>query len=135
MRRRGCRRAMHLLGASRRGQTGRLPSFFARRFVYNAAMLVFVDESGDAGMKLGAGSSAWFVATAVIFEDREEALRCDDRVNGIRRELKLSPRYEFHSSQSEKRIRDGFIERVAPFEFFYLSVVLEKWRLNVPVRN
>ena len=39
-------------------------------------MLVFVDESGDAGMKLGAGSSDYFVVTAVLFEDHDEAARC-----------------------------------------------------------
>ena len=44
---------------------------------YNFPMLVFVDESGDPGMKLGAGSSDLFVLTAVLFQDRDEALRCD----------------------------------------------------------
>ena len=39
-------------------------------------MLVFVDESGDAGMKLDAGSSDFFIVTAVLFED--EANECDD---------------------------------------------------------
>jgi hypothetical protein len=31
-------------------------------------MLVFVDESGDAGMKLGKGSSEFFIVTAVLFK-------------------------------------------------------------------
>ena len=123
---------LHLLGATRRSSKPGCP---LRPFRYNAAMLVFVDESGDAGMKLGDGSSDLFVATAVLFEDHDEASRCYERIDGIRAELKLSPHYEFHSSQSEKRVRYGFMERVAAFEFFYLAVVLEKWRLNIPVRN
>ena len=40
-------------------------------------MLVFVDESGDPGMKLGLGSSEFFVLTLVIFENNEEAIRTD----------------------------------------------------------
>ena len=95
-------------------------------------MLVFVDESGDAGMKLGAGSSEFFVVTAVLFEDEEEANRCDARINLIRAELGLSPHHEFHSSQCDKRIRGQFLEKVAPFGFFYLSVVVDKSRLPGP---
>ncbi len=34
-------------------------------------MLVFVDESGDSGMKGKEGSSALFVITAVLFEENE----------------------------------------------------------------
>ncbi len=36
-------------------------------------MLVFVDESGDAGMKLDGGSSEFFVVTAILFEEHDEA--------------------------------------------------------------
>ena len=86
-------------------------------------MLVFVDESGDAGMKLVAGSSDFFIITAVLFEDREEANKCDAGITAARAELGLSPRYEFHFNGSNKRIRMGFLERVAPFDFFYLAVV------------
>ncbi len=36
-------------------------------------MLVFIDDSGDAGFKLGKGSSEFFVISAVIFDDNLEA--------------------------------------------------------------
>jgi hypothetical protein len=36
-------------------------------------VLVFIDESGDPGTKGKPGSSDYFVVTAVIFEDRDEA--------------------------------------------------------------
>ncbi|MDP2952974.1 MAG: DUF3800 domain-containing protein [Chloroflexota bacterium] len=35
-------------------------------------MLVFVDESGDPGLKLEQGSSTHFVVALVIFEDHDE---------------------------------------------------------------
>ena len=98
-------------------------------------MLVFVDESGDAGMKLGAGSSDLFVATAVLFEDDDEALRCDERINLIRAELGLSPRFEFHFTECKKTVREEFLKKVVPFAFFYLAAVVEKARLNTPVKN
>lgn len=43
-------------------------------------MLVFIDESGDTGLKLDKGSSKYFVITLVTFEDNEEALLCDQRI-------------------------------------------------------
>ena len=50
-------------------------------------MLVFVDESGDAGMKLERTSSPFFVVTAVLFEDREAAATCDRRIDHFRKGL------------------------------------------------
>lgn len=43
-------------------------------------MLVFVDESGDPGMKLEGGSTPYFTVALVIFEDHEEATACDLRI-------------------------------------------------------
>ncbi len=40
-------------------------------------MLVFIDESGDTGLKIDKGSSKYFVIALVIFEDHEEAIACD----------------------------------------------------------
>jgi hypothetical protein len=36
-------------------------------------MLVFIDESGDSGMKGKAGSSRLFVVTAILIEENEDA--------------------------------------------------------------
>lgn len=95
-------------------------------------MLVFVDESGDAGMKLGQGSSDFFVVTAVLFEDHDEATQCDHRIDLIRSELGLSERYEFHFNKCHKTIREVFLDKVSSFDFFYLAVVLNKKELTAP---
>jgi hypothetical protein len=47
-------------------------------------MLVFVDESGDSGMKGKDGSSAFFVINAVLFEENESAEECDRAINKMR---------------------------------------------------
>ena len=38
-------------------------------------MLVFVDESGDPGLKLNKGSSAYFIVALVLFEE-EKGFEC-----------------------------------------------------------
>ena len=43
-------------------------------------MLVFIDESGDAGLKLDSGSTDYFIVTLVAFEDRDEATAADQRI-------------------------------------------------------
>jgi hypothetical protein len=43
-------------------------------------LLVFVDESGDTGLKLEKGSNKFFTVTLVLFEDNDEALACDQRI-------------------------------------------------------
>jgi hypothetical protein len=95
-------------------------------------MLVFVDESGDAGMKLDGGSSSCFIVTAVLFEDHDEANTCDAQVELVRASLKLSPRHEFHFSKCSRAFRVRFLEEVAPFDFFYLAAVLDKRKLKRP---
>jgi len=50
-------------------------------------MLVFIDESGDPGLKIEKGSSRFFTIALVIFEDKEEALACDQRIKLLKREL------------------------------------------------
>ncbi len=92
-------------------------------------MLVFVDESGDEGIKLDGGSSQFLVVCAVLFLDREEANRCDARINGIRQELGLSPRTEFHFSKNGAAVRKQFLRDVVPFDFFYVAAVVNKRKL------
>lgn len=58
-------------------------------------MLVFIDESGDTGLKIKKGSSRYFVIALVSFEENEEAIACDQRIGFLKRELKLPERFEF----------------------------------------
>lgn len=92
-------------------------------------MLVFFDESGDAGMKGKPGSSRLFVVTAVLFEENDEALQCERRISEIRAKLKLSERFEFHFSKCCDAYRRAFLSGIAGSNFFYRSVVLNKAKL------
>lgn len=89
-------------------------------------MLVFVDESGDSGMKEKPGSSAFFVVSAVLFEENDSAAECDSRISLLRQQLKMHSATEFHFNKCCDDHRRKFLEAVAPMDFFHLSFVLNK---------
>lgn len=88
-------------------------------------MLVFIDESGDSGLKIEEGSSRYFTVALVVFEDREEATACDQRIELLKRELGWQDG-EFHFKRNSERIRLSFLQAVAPYNFFYYGIVINK---------
>ena len=95
-------------------------------------MLVYVDESGDAGLKLAQGSSAYFVVALVVFEDEEDALAAEQRISLLRRELGLHPRFEFKFNKSRPEHRKSFLQAMAPYGFFYYGIIINKSGLYGP---
>ena len=95
-------------------------------------MLVFLDESGDPGMKLSGGSSDLFIVTLVIFNDHDEAQAADDRVRLLRQELGVNEAFEFKFNKMNRAFRTAFLEAVGGFDFFYFGIVLNKKRLHGP---
>ncbi len=89
-------------------------------------MLIFIDESGDPGLKLGEGSSKYFTVALVVFEENDEALACDQKIELFKRELGWKPKSEFHFKNNSDRVRKGFLQAVAPYNFFYYGIVLNK---------
>lgn len=92
-------------------------------------MLVFLDESGDTGLKIEKGSSKYFVIAIVLFEDHEEAIACDQRIALLRHELKLPKNFEFKITKLKKDLRIKFLEAVLPYNFFYFGIVINKPKL------
>jgi len=93
-------------------------------------MLVFVDESGDSGLKLGHGSSEFFVLTLVIFAQNEAANTSDSAVDAIRTILNLSDRTEFKFNKLNDKGRRYFLSSVSNHQFTYYSVVINKAKLT-----
>jgi len=89
-------------------------------------MLVFIDESGDPGLKIEKGSSRFFTVSLVIFEEKEEALACDQRITLLKRELGWEENSEFHFKRNSDKIRRAFLQAVAPYNFFYYGIVINK---------
>ncbi len=95
-------------------------------------MLVFVDESGDPGLKLGQGSSDCFTVAIVIFADKNVALACNESINGLRATLGFDPRQEFKFNKCSREVRETFLRTVVPYQFQYHAVVLNKAELTGP---
>jgi len=89
-------------------------------------MLVFIDESGDTGRKIGKGSSAFFIVSMVIFLDNEEANNLDRRIYLLRKELRLAESYEFHFSHNSDRVKQAFLSVIIPYNFTYMCVAVNK---------
>jgi hypothetical protein len=89
-------------------------------------MLVFIDESGDTGLKTEKGSSRYFVIVLVSFEENEEAIACDQRIGLLKRELRLPANFEFKFNKLNKEQRVKFFEAVLPYSFFYFGIVINK---------
>jgi len=89
-------------------------------------MLVFIDESGDPGLKVDSGSTRYFVVTLVFFEDIDEAIACDQRIGLLKKELRLRDSIEFKFSKANFEQRVAFIKAVLPYSFFFFSVVINK---------
>jgi uncharacterized protein YqkB len=75
-------------------------------------MLVFIDDSGDAGFKFEKGSSEFFVISAVIFDDSLEAEKTAISIKELRRELFKRDDVEFKFNKSRKTIRIKFLESI-----------------------
>lgn len=89
-------------------------------------MLVFIDESGDSGFKLDRGSSEFFTVSLVVFNDVDEASRCDNRIELLKTELGKSKDWEFHFKENSHRVREEFIKAVMPYDFFYYGIIINK---------
>ena len=95
-------------------------------------MLVFIDDSGDAGFKLGKGSSEFFIICAIIFDDNLEAEKTALAIKELRRELFKRDDVEFKFHKSNKKTRKYFLERVVRYKFRVRCLVVNKGILYSP---
>ena len=90
-------------------------------------MLIFIDESGDSGLKVKQGSSRLFTISLVVFEENDEAIACDQRIELLKRELGWKgTKSEFHFKRNSDKVRITFLEAVARYNFFYYGIVVNK---------
>jgi|SRR3989338_121615 len=89
-------------------------------------MLVFIDDSGDAGFKLGRGSSQFFVIALVIFDDDLEAEKTAVAIKELRRILKFSDKVEFKFNGSRSQVRRRFLKVINEFSFKIRCLVIDK---------
>jgi len=95
-------------------------------------MLVFIDDSGDAGFKIDKGSSGFFVISAVIFDDNLEAEKTAIAVKELRRELFKRDDVEFKFHKSSQEIRIKFLECVKKYKFRVRCLIVDKGNIHSP---
>jgi hypothetical protein len=93
-------------------------------------MLVFIDESGDPGFKLGKGSSELFVLALVAFDDTEQADQTRKAIDEVSRQLRLPTEFKFSKSRPE--VKDAFFTSLKPFRFRVRAIVIQKSRIYSP---
>ena len=89
-------------------------------------MLVFIDDSGDPGFKIGKGSSLVFVIACIIFDDELQAEKTALAIKELRRELKFPDSIEFKFSKSSKEVRVKFCCSVSDYKFKIRCLVINK---------
>ncbi|MCX6810427.1 MAG: DUF3800 domain-containing protein [Candidatus Berkelbacteria bacterium] len=89
-------------------------------------MLVFIDDSGDPGFKVGKGSSCAFVICCVIFDDELEAEKTAVCIKELKRELKKNDKYEFKFNKSSKGYRLKFLSAIKKFNFRIRAIIMTK---------
>ena len=91
-------------------------------------MLIYMDESGDNGLK--PTSSPRLVVTAVAFRTEMDALACAESICCL--SAALGDEYRFHDLRPEPRL--AFLSAVAGHPFEFWSVICHKSRLVQPRR-
>jgi hypothetical protein len=92
-------------------------------------MLVFIDDSGDPGFKVGKGSTPVFVIGLIIFYDELEAEETALKIKKLRRKLSLADNYEFKFNKCSKNFRCRFLETVKNSPFKVRAIVMQKSKI------
>ncbi len=95
-------------------------------------MLVFIDDSGDAGFKTEEGSSSHFVIACVIFDDDLDAEETALKIKRLRRLLKWPDHREFKFNKCSKAIRSRFLQEVRSCKFRVRCIVVDKSKIRSP---
>jgi hypothetical protein len=88
-------------------------------------MLVFIDESGDAGPDVAGGASPIFVVAMVVFADAAAAAATQRAIEGIDPSRK---RREYKFSKCRPEARDRFFAAVCNCDFTMRAIVVRKGR-------
>jgi len=89
-------------------------------------VLVFIDESGDVGLKVGKGSSRFFTVALVVFDTVEAALSCQRAIEALQVALNLPANYEFKFHDDSHPRRLALLSTVARHQFACHTFTLDK---------
>lgn len=89
-------------------------------------MIIAIDDAGDPGLKLGKGSSDYFIIAAVYFKDNLDAEETSLKIKRLRRNLRWKPQHEFKFRKTSPEIRIKFLKTIKECNFKISLVILDK---------
>lgn len=89
-------------------------------------MIIAIDDSGDPGLKLGKGSSDYFVIAANLFEDDLDAEEVALKIKRLRQRLGWKLNHEFKFRKTSPEIRKLFLNEVKSGNFETSIVIIDK---------
>lgn len=95
-------------------------------------MIIFIDESGDAGFKIQKGSSKTFVIVLIIFDDELDAEETALKIKKFRRENKKKDSFEFKFNKTPKTLKINFLKIVRNCKFRARAIVFQKEKIYSP---
>jgi len=97
----------------------------------SSSFLAYIDEAGDEGFRFNAGSSLWFVLSAVIIR-READLDTGKLVDTVRRAIGKSPKKPLHFRDLKHDHCVFFIGEIAKSHVRHVTVCCHKPSLKEP---
>ena len=91
-------------------------------------MLVFIDESGDAGFDVQKGASPIFAIGLVIFHAQAEANRTQVLIRSAAEEIQGGREFKFNKCSNDRR--DTFFQLVTSCDFRIRAIVVEKHHIR-----
>lgn len=92
--------------------------------------LVFIDDSGDPGFKLGKGSSSQFVIACVIFDDPLDAEEAALIIKKYRKELGWGSDREFKFNKTRKVYIQELLQRLSSCNFRIRAICIDKSKIR-----
>jgi len=96
-------------------------------------MLIFIDDSGDPGFKLGRGSTSVFVVAMIIFKDNLVAEETSLNIKKLKRELNFRDEYEFKFNKCSRELRIKFLEKIKNYDFTARAISVRKELIRSPI--
>lgn len=89
-------------------------------------MIIFIDESGDAGFKFDKGSSDIFVITLLIFDDELDAEKTAVIIKEFKRKKGFKDNHELKFNKLNRIYRLDFLKCIENSNFRVRSIVVQK---------
>lgn len=97
--------------------------------IKQSPQLVFIDDSGDPGFKIGKGSSRYFVIACVIFDDNLDAEETALVIKKFRRDLGWREDREFKFNKTKKSIVIELLKVISSKNFKVRAICIDKTKV------